>query len=86
MHEKSLMDNLMQKILLLAKKEGASKVIKIKVKLGALSHMSKAHFKEHFDIASMGTIAEGAEIEAEESLDIHDPHATSVVLREIDVQ
>ena len=85
MHEKSLMDNLMAKILQLAKKENALQVTKVSVKLGALSHMSKEHFIEHFDIAAKGTIAESAEIEAEESLDIHDPNATQVILKSIDV-
>lgn len=80
------MDNLMKKIFLLADQAGATKITKVTVKLGALSHMSKEHFKEHFDIAAKGTIAEDAKIEAEESHDIHDPHATSVLLRDIDVQ
>ena len=86
MHEKSLMDDLMKKILLLAEREQAAKVTKIRVKLGALSHMSKEHFQEHFEIASQGTLAEGAEIEAEESEDLHDPDASSVILKNIDVQ
>lgn len=86
MHEKSLMDDLMRKILSLASREGAVKVTKVSVKLGALSHMSKEHFKEHFDIAAQGTIAEDAEIDAEESLDIHDANAASVILKDIDVR
>ncbi|MBS3905060.1 MAG: hydrogenase maturation nickel metallochaperone HypA [Simkania sp.] len=79
------MDHLMNKILSLAKEEQTTKVTKISVKLGALSHMSAQHFKEHFDIAAKGTIAQDAEIEAEESQDIHDPNATRVVLKSIDV-
>lgn len=86
MHEKSLMDDLMRKILSLANREGAVKVTKVSVKLGALSHMSKEHFKEHFDIAAQGTIAQDAEIEAEESLDTHDPNAAFVILKDIDVR
>ncbi len=85
MHEKSLMDNLMNKIFELAKKEKANKVVKVTVKLGALSHMSKEHFKEHFDIAAHGTIAQDAEIFAHESTDIHDPNAQHVILQSIDV-
>ena len=80
------MDDLMKKIITLAAREKAQKVIKIRVWLGALSHMSKEHFQEHFAIASRGTIAEGAQIEAEESLDLHDPNAVSVVLKDIDVR
>lgn len=85
MHEQSLMNNLMDKIFSIAKKEGAAKVTKVSVRLGALSHMSPSHFKEHFDISSKGTIAENAQIETEESTDIHDPNAQSIVLKSIDV-
>ena len=86
MHEKSLMDDLIKKIVALAEKENAAKVTKVRVKLGALSHMSKEHFNEHFEIAAAGTIAQDAEIEAEESQDIQDPCATGVILKDIDVQ
>lgn len=85
MHEQSVINNLMDKILLLAKKENAGRVTKVAVKLGALSHMSAGHFKEHFDISAKGTIAENAEIFAEESEDINDPHAQSILLVSIDV-
>lgn len=85
MHEHSLMNNLMSKILGLAEKEQAGQVTKVSVKLGALSHMSAEHFKEHFDIAAKGTIAENATIDAEEAQDMHDPHAQTILLKSIDV-
>ena len=34
------------------------------VRLGALSHFTPEHFREHFEDASRGTIAEGAEVDA----------------------
>jgi hydrogenase nickel incorporation protein HypA/HybF len=86
MHEQSLINDLIKKILSLAEREKARKVTKVSVKLGALSHMSAPHFKEHYDIAAKGTIAENAIIEAEESSDIDDPHAQAVILKSIDVQ
>jgi len=79
------MNNLMNKILTLAEKEHATKVTKVSVKLGALSHMSPEHFKEHFDISAKGTIAEDAIIEAEESTDMNDPNAQTILLKSIDV-
>jgi hydrogenase nickel incorporation protein HypA/HybF len=86
MHEKGITENLVKKILELALKEHATKVSKITVTLGAFSHMSPSHFKDHFDIAARGTIAENAIIEAEESKDIHDKNASIVVLKSIDVE
>ncbi len=85
MHEHSLMNDLMSKILGLAEKERGDQVTKVSVKLGALSHMSAEHFKEHFDIASKGTIAENATIDAEESQDMNDPNAQTILLKSIDV-
>lgn len=85
MHEQSVMNDLMDKIFELAQKSKANQITKICVQLGALSHMSVSHFKEHFLIASQGTVAEGAEIEAQEIQDIHDPNAQNIVLKSIDV-
>lgn len=85
MHEHSLMNNLMQKILSLAEKEHATKVTKVSVELGALSNMSIGHFKEHFEIAAKGTIAENATIDVEEASDTNNPNAQAVLLKSIDV-
>jgi hydrogenase nickel incorporation protein HypA/HybF len=85
MHEQSLMKNLMKKILSVAKDAQATKVTKITVQLGALSHMSEEHFKEHFETSSKGTIAENAIIEAESLDDINDPNAQSILLKSVDV-
>jgi hydrogenase nickel incorporation protein HypA/HybF len=79
------MENLMGKILYLAEKEQATKVTKVSVKLGALSHMSPEHFKEHFDIAAKGTIAENAVLDTEEDVNLNDPNAQSILLKSIDV-
>ena len=86
MHEFHLMNKLFNKILELADEQQATKVTKVSVKLGALSHMSPSHFKEHFDEAARGTIAENAVIDAEESDDISDPNAQVVLLKSIDVE
>jgi hydrogenase nickel incorporation protein HypA/HybF len=86
MHEHSLIEALLNKILSLASDAGASKIVKVSVRLGALSQMSPTHLKEHFGEASRGTIAENAEIDAEESSDVHDPHAPFVFLKGIDIR
>lgn len=85
MHEKKMMEQLINKILEIAKKEKASLVTRISVKLGALCHMDKAHFKEHFDEVAKGTIAENAVIDAELCSDIKDPSAQWVSIKSIDV-
>jgi len=86
MHEASLMRSLMRKIDSLAAAEGASRVTTVRVWLGALSHMSAAHFQEHFEQASKATLAEGASLEIEEATDIADPDAQDLMLRSIEVE
>ena len=59
---------------------------RIRVRLGALSHFTPEHFREHFEDASRGTLAEGAAVEAELGTDPTEPHAQGVVLESIDVE
>ena len=86
MHEASLMRGLMQKIEEVAAKEGASGVVGVEVWLGALSHMSAAHFAEHFALASAGTIAEGARLDVTVSEDTAHPNAQDILLVSVEVQ
>ena len=86
MHDHAVMRSLMGAIEQAAHAENARKVVGISVRLGALSHMTPAHFGEHFAQAAAGTIAEGATLDIEESRDIHEPHAADIVLRGIEVE
>lgn len=85
MHEKALMDDLLGKILEVAGEQGGARVQGIRVRLGALSHFTLAHFREHFDDAARGTLAEGAQVEAELCEDITAPDAAGVVLVSVEV-
>ena len=85
MHEASLMKNLMKQIEEIASTEEAKSVTAVQVWLGALSHMSAAHFTEHFEESSSGTIAEGAELEIVVSDDINHPNAQEILLQSISV-
>jgi hydrogenase nickel incorporation protein HypA/HybF len=86
MHEASLMKGLMGKVEDLAREHGADRITRIRVKLGALSHFSPDHFREHFEHASRGTLAEGAALEIELLTDILDPRAQDVILDSADVE
>ena len=65
MHEFSLINDLMWKIDAIAREQGARRVVGVKVRLGALSHISPDHFREHFEAAATGTIAEAARLDFE---------------------
>lgn len=86
MHEASLMKGLMRKVLEIARQERAERVVGLRVRLGALSHMSPEHFQEHFDAVAAGTIAEGAAIEAVEDPDLSSPRAADVLLESVEVR
>ena len=86
MHEASLMRGLMSKLQSLARDQQATRVKRVRVWLGALSHFSAEHFREHFEYASRGTLAENAVLDIELSTDIGDPCAQDVVLKSCDVE
>lgn len=85
MHEFSLVKDLIRKISSIALEQHASKVTAITVKLGALSHISPDHFREHFIHASRGTVAEGARLHIEILKDMTDPQSQEVLLENIEV-
>jgi hydrogenase nickel incorporation protein HypA/HybF len=85
-HERALMDDVMRKIDAVARENGAIRVTRIGVPLGALSHFTPEHFREHFDDAARGTPAEGAEVDAVVDTDLSDPGAAGVVLESVEVE
>ena len=86
MHERALMSDLMREIEGVARADGATRVTRVSVRLGALSHFTEEHFREHFVDASLGTLAQGAAVDATLEDDLDDPHATGVVLESVEVE
>jgi hydrogenase nickel incorporation protein HypA/HybF len=86
MHERALMSDLMREIEAVARADGADRVTRVSVRLGALSHFTPEHFREHFADASRGTLAEGAVVDAVLADDLDDPRAGGVVLESLEVE
>lgn len=86
MHEMTLLRDLLRKIELIAAQEQASRVVGVKVRIGALAHISGEHFREHFEQAIEGHVAEDAELEVVEMSDESDPLAQEIVLESIQVE
>lgn len=86
MHEQALMKDVMREIEEVARAGGATRVTRVGVRLGALSHFSAEHFREHFVDASRDTVAEGAEVDAVVERDVDDPRAADVVLESVEVE
>lgn len=86
MHEHALMRDVVGRIVEVAESEGASGVTKVSVRLGALSHFTPEHFREHYADAARGTLAEGASVEATLDEDITAADAQGVVVETIELQ
>ena len=86
MHEHSLIADMIRKIEAIARENHAQRVVKVRLRLGALSHMSPEHMREHFAAAAQGTLAQGAVLESELSTDIDDPRARDIVIDSVDVE
>jgi len=80
------MRDLMREIESSAAAEGAARVTSIRVRLGALSHFTPGHFREHFEDVSRGTLAEGARVDAELRTDPTEPGAQGVRLESVEVE
>jgi len=85
MHEASLLNDLMRKISNIAAEQNALRVTKVSVWVGAMSHMSASHFRDHFVQASCGSVADGADLEVTVDDDIHNDNAQDILLRNIEV-
>ena len=79
------MSDLMGRIELIARSESAQRVVKVQVRIGALSHLSPDHFKEHFERVSIGTLAENAQLDIEVEQDVNSPHAQEVILESVEI-
>lgn len=86
MHEKHLTEDLVRRLAVVAANEGSSRVSRIRVRLGALSHFTPEHFREHFEEAAAGTVAEGAEVQAELDTDPTAPGAQGVLLETVELE
>jgi hydrogenase nickel incorporation protein HypA/HybF len=86
MHEQALLRDVLARVEAVAQAEGAARVTGVRVRLGALSHFTPEHFREHFEQAARGTIADGAVVAAALENDIGDPLAADVVLESVEVE
>ena len=86
MHERALMGDVLRKIEEVARTRGATRVTRVGVRLGALSHFTPAHFRAHFADAALGTLAEGAEVDALSDDDLTAAGAGDVMLESVEVE
>jgi hydrogenase nickel incorporation protein HypA/HybF len=86
MHEAHLIDDLIRKVESVAHSRGADKVVSVRIKVGALSHISGEHLREHFARSTIGTIVEEAQLEVETLNDISDPQAQEIRIVSLEIE
>jgi hydrogenase nickel incorporation protein HypA/HybF len=86
MHEHALIRDVVAEVERVARAESSGRVTRIGVRLGALSHFTAEHFREHFEEAARGTVADGAAVDATLDPDPYAPRADAVVLESVEVE
>jgi hydrogenase nickel incorporation protein HypA/HybF len=80
------MADLLRKVESVAFQQGARKVAGVKVKLGALCHISPEHFRDYFGRATQGTMAEGAALDIDIAADPADHRAQDIYLESVTLE
>jgi len=85
MHEGTLIRELVGKVNEVATQEGATRVLRVNVKVGDLSHASPDHLRQHFDFETSGTISEGAILQVEPVSGADDPLSLEIMIDSIEL-
>jgi hydrogenase nickel incorporation protein HypA/HybF len=86
MHERALLKDVVRKLDEVSRAAGGARVVGVRVRLGALSHFTPEHFREHFEDATRGTRAEGAVVDAFVDPSTTDERAQGVVLESVEIE
>ncbi|NNC93263.1 MAG: hydrogenase maturation nickel metallochaperone HypA [Acidimicrobiia bacterium] len=86
MHELSLVASLCARAEKAARAEGAQRVVGLSVRLGALSHLSPEHLRDHLAQASVGSMLEGATVAVTVDTDPASPTAQGIELLSVEVE
>jgi hydrogenase nickel incorporation protein HypA/HybF len=86
MHEEALAADLRRKLEELGRSDPALRIVRVRLWVGALSHLAEPALRDLWPRIAGGTRAESARLDVEVSDDPADPRAQGVVLVSIDVE
>ncbi|MGA7861697.1 MAG: hydrogenase maturation nickel metallochaperone HypA [Thermoplasmata archaeon] len=86
MHEEAMLQDLRRKLVEVAGREGAPRVARVRLWVGALSHVSEEQLRRQWPRVVEGTPAQSAALDVTASRDLEDPRAQGLVLMSIDVE
>jgi hydrogenase nickel incorporation protein HypA/HybF len=85
MHEEAMLRDVVRKAEEVARAQGPARVTRVRLWVGARSHLGGPELKDRWANAVKGTALSGADIEVETSRDASDPNSGRVILRSLDV-
>ena len=83
MHEEALVRDLRRKLVELAEAHPDSRIVRVHMWVGALSHLTAPELDRRWTEATRGTAAEGSKLSIDLSSDLTDPRAQGVLLRDV---
>ncbi|MFZ0829580.1 MAG: hydrogenase/urease maturation nickel metallochaperone HypA [Thermoplasmata archaeon] len=86
MHEEAMLQDLRRKLVEVTDREGVPRVARVRLWVGALSHVSEDQLRRQWPRVVDGTAAQSAALEVTASRDIEDPRAQGLVLLSIVVE
>lgn len=85
MHEEAMVRDLVRKIEEVARREGSPRVTRVRLWVGALSHLTAGGLRDRWSLATERTPAEGSALDLTVSTDPNHPRSTEIVLESIDL-
>lgn len=86
MHEWSAIVDLLRQLERLAREQQPGRITGVRLRIGALTHLSLAQLRACFALATRGTLLEGAQLQIEVLTDSADPQAHAIVLDSVQVE
>lgn len=86
MHEEAMLQDLRRKLIEVTTREGATRVARVRLWVGALSHVSEEQLRRQWPRVVDGTAAQSALLDVASSADTADPRAQGLVLLSLDVE
>jgi Zn finger protein HypA/HybF involved in hydrogenase expression len=85
MHEEAMLRDVVRNAEEVARREGPGRVTRVRLWIGASSHLGGPELEARWADAVRGTVLAGAKVEIELSHDPHHPHAGTIVMRSLDL-
>jgi hydrogenase nickel incorporation protein HypA/HybF len=86
MHEEAMLQDLRRKLVEVVGQEGGPRVLRVRLWVGALSHVSEEQLRRQWSRVVEGTGAHSAALDVTTSGDLNDPRAQGLVLLSVDVE